>query len=424
MSANAFDLIGAAPADRPRFRAPMTTATARRAVAMLGHGVWRTRYGGDPGVLGKSIMVNGAPATVVGIAPDGSGFPATGEIWLTLVRRPDWPRSRAMPGRCGSSGACRTARRSPACAPRSRGSSTGSSRDYAPANRNLRARVMPINDRYFGRLGDPAWRAFIAAAFLVALISCANAANLMLARSVRRARELAIRSSLGATRRRLLRQLLIEGFVLAAAGGVFGLGVSLLGVQVFRSAIPEKRAALLGALLGGRSRDRGAGPRIDGVRDPVRPAAGAPRVEGGREPDPEGWRTPGRRPHDGPMVDGIPRRGVRARRGAPGADRRQPTAVAVRRCRRIAPSTHAPSSPRRSPYRPRSTPRHRNESRCSRVWKSASARYPASLPCRSRAPLRWRAPQRRGFRSRAATWPAASAPWSSARGISRRWTFR
>jgi putative ABC transport system permease protein len=112
--------------------------------------------------------------------------------------------------------------------------------EYAAANRNLRARVMPVNERYFGRLGDPAWRAFIAASVLVALISCANVANLMLARSVRRGRELAIRTSLGAGRRRLFRQLVVEGIVLAAAGGALGFAVSVGGVRMFRSWIPDR----------------------------------------------------------------------------------------------------------------------------------------------------------------------------------------
>jgi putative ABC transport system permease protein len=207
---------------------------------MLGTDVWRTRYASDPGVLGKPIVINGAPATVVGIVPDDSGFPATGEIWLTLTQAPGLAappreaRTLRLLGRMKDRTAVGDVRAE------IEGIVNRLSRDHAPANRNLRARVIPTNEQFFGSLSHRAWRAFIAAAFLVALISCANAANLMLARSVRRARELAIRSSLGATRRRLLRQLLIEGFVLAAGGGVFGLGVSLLGVQVFQSAIPER----------------------------------------------------------------------------------------------------------------------------------------------------------------------------------------
>jgi predicted permease len=113
-------------------------------------------------------------------------------------------------------------------------------RESAPANRTLRGTVIPVNERYFGSLADPAWRAFIAASVLVALISCANMANLMLTRTHRRAREFAIRASLGAQRRRLLRQLIVEALLLAAAGGVAGAAVSIAGVQIFSSAIPER----------------------------------------------------------------------------------------------------------------------------------------------------------------------------------------
>ena len=239
VSANAFELIGASALGGRGFVSGDDREGAA-AVAMIGERVWRSRYGGDAAIVGRSILVNGAPTTVVGIAPDASGLPVTGEIWLTLrqapglTAQPREARTLRLLGRMREGAAIGDVRAE------IEGIVNRLAREYAPANRNLRARVMPINDRYFGRLSDPAWRAFIAASVLVALISCANAANLMLGRSVRRARELAIRSSLGATRRRLLRQLLIEGVVLAAAGGVGGLAVSVLGVQVFRTAIPER----------------------------------------------------------------------------------------------------------------------------------------------------------------------------------------
>ena len=239
VSANAFALVGAAP-ERGRGFRPEDDGDGGGPVALLGAAVWRARFGGDEGILGQAILVNGAPVTVVGIAPDATGLPTAGDLWMTLrhapgaLAQPRDIRTLRLIGRMKDGTGVDGVRAEV------EGIVDRLTREGSPANRNLRARVVPINERYFGRLGDPAWRAFIAASILVALISCANAANLMIARFGRRARELAIRASIGAQRGRIFRQLLIEGIVLAAAGGIVGLGVSLAGVQVFRTAIPER----------------------------------------------------------------------------------------------------------------------------------------------------------------------------------------
>ena len=239
VSANALRLIGAAPVRGRDFVAEDDVSGAAP-VCLLSGAVWRARFGADAAIIGQSILVNGAPATVVGIAPDESGLPAAGQIWLPLrhapglTAQPNETRTLRLLGRLGQ-GAMLADINADVDSILSRVAQPATA-----ANRNVRARIVPINDRFFGRLGDPAWRAFIAASVLVALISCANAANLMLARAARRTRELAIRASVGAGRRRLLRQLLIESVLLGAAGGIAGLGVSIAGVQLFRTAIPER----------------------------------------------------------------------------------------------------------------------------------------------------------------------------------------
>ena len=103
----------------------------------------------------------------------------------------------------------------------------------------MRALVEPINDRFNSPITQPAWIAFISVGIFLVLISCANVANLLLMRSARRGRELAVRAALGATRGRMVRQLLVESSLLAALGGVFGLGVALAGNRLFAAAIPE-----------------------------------------------------------------------------------------------------------------------------------------------------------------------------------------
>jgi putative ABC transport system permease protein len=238
VSASAFDIVGAAPLAGRSFVADDDREGAG-AVAMLGNSLWRSRFGADAGIIGRSILVNGAPVMVAGIVRDASGFPATGEIWLPLAHmrltaQPRDARTLRMIGRVRTGGDVGTARAE------IDGIVNRLAREAAPPVTNVRARVLPIDERYFGRLSDPAWRAFIAASVLVALISCANVANLMLTRAHRRAREFAIRASLGARRRRLVRQLVAESVVLAAAGGIAGAAVSVIGVKVFSSAIPER----------------------------------------------------------------------------------------------------------------------------------------------------------------------------------------
>ena len=111
--------------------------------------------------------------------------------------------------------------------------------EHPDTNRHTRARAVPINDRFLGRPTDTVWLAFITVGFIVVLISCANVANLMLDRSLLRAREFAIRASVGGSRLRLIRQLLAEGAAIAASGAGVGLLVAIGGIRVFRRAIPS-----------------------------------------------------------------------------------------------------------------------------------------------------------------------------------------
>jgi putative ABC transport system permease protein len=204
-------------------------------IVLLGADAWRSRYANDPNVVGRTILVNGSPATVAGIVPERSGFPSTASVWLPLGQLPGWEPERSVHslrviGRLRQEATEGAARRE---------IETIFSRfetAYPETNRNVRARVLPLNDRVLGSLDG--WMQFVYAGIIVILVACANVANLMISRALHRAPELAIRTSLGASRWRILTQLLIEAGFVAAGGAVIGLLISVAGVSTVQVGIP------------------------------------------------------------------------------------------------------------------------------------------------------------------------------------------
>jgi predicted permease len=240
---NALDAI-ATPAEAARavklgrmFSAEDDRTGAPR-VAMLSSGLWRTRYNADPNILDRPVFIDRVPTTIVGVLADRPGLPTTADLWLPLSASRDAAAGARDARGLRVFGRLRDDVRFADARAEFESAAGRIAREHPEVSSGIRVRVTPINDRFFGNLGDPAWRAFLAVAILVVLISCANVANLMLDRSLHRTRELAIRTSLGASRLRLVRQLLIEAALLAALGGAVGLGVGVVGVRAFRQAIP------------------------------------------------------------------------------------------------------------------------------------------------------------------------------------------
>ncbi len=238
VSATAFALVGTQPMLGRDFTASDDTPGAP-AVIILGSGAWESRYGRDPGILGRAIAVNGAPAVIVGVMPERSGFPSSGQVWLPLSQVPGLReqardnRSLSVIGRVRSGSDVSHARAEIETITRQLAS------DHAATSKQVRARVVPINEQYVGSYTHPGWIAFMAVGMLVVLISCANAANLMLAHSLNRSREIAIRTALGASRLRIIRQLSVEGATLAALAGTVGLGLASAGTRLFSAGIPS-----------------------------------------------------------------------------------------------------------------------------------------------------------------------------------------
>ena len=237
VSSTAFATVGTQPILGRDFT-QSDDAPGAAAVVMLGSGTWESRYARAADVLGRAITVDGTRAVIVGIMPERSGFPTTAQLWVPLAQ---------MPGLTEQARDARTLRvvgriRDGVSVTAARAEIETIAAELVTAHttttEKVRARVVPVNEQFQGSLTHPAWRAFMAVGMIVVAISCANAANLMLARSFNRSREIAIRSSLGASRLRVVRQLCIEGATLAAVGGAVGLGVAIAGVRLFSAGIP------------------------------------------------------------------------------------------------------------------------------------------------------------------------------------------
>src|SRR5882672_2214875 len=227
ISANGFRLLREKPALGRDFE-PDDDRTGAPAVAILGSALWKSRYGGDPAIVGRTIRVDGTPAAVVGVMRDGFRFPSNTELWrplaamtgLTSERRT--ARALSIFGRMSDGNTLSETRG------RLAAMSARLAHDHADTNQGIRITAIPINERYNGRITDQVWLIFISVGVLVLLMRAAG-----------RGHEMAVRASLGASRRQLVRQLLMESAVLAALGGVTGLALSLAGVRVLQTAIPE-----------------------------------------------------------------------------------------------------------------------------------------------------------------------------------------
>ncbi len=241
VSGNMFGLLGV-PAALGRTFSDADLAQGNDRLVVLSHGLWARRFGADPTLVGRSISLNGNEHLVVGIMPADFEFPIfnfKGDLWTPLLVTPEWSqvaRSRSPSvvaiGRLSKDSSLEATQAAAAAVM----DEVAESFPDTNAGRGVRLTRM-------GELGTeqarPAFLVLAVAVGLVLLVACANAANLLLARGMTRGREMALRSALGASRFRLIRQLVVESAVLALAGGVMGTALAWLALEGLRGSLPD-----------------------------------------------------------------------------------------------------------------------------------------------------------------------------------------
>jgi putative ABC transport system permease protein len=232
VSSNFFDVLGVRAASGRMF-VPTDAVIGQHRVLILSDRFWRSQFGADPAIVDKPVTLNGLVFKVIGVAPPEFRFDlAVTDFWMpsTLnlqevreVRRPHYLRAvaRLKPGVT-----IEQARADIAALAKDL------EREYPATNTQMGASLGPIDDWFVGQTRRPLLL-FLGAVALVLFIACANVTNLMLARALERVSEMSVRAALGASRARLIRQLLIEALVVAGCGALLGLGIAAAGVELF-----------------------------------------------------------------------------------------------------------------------------------------------------------------------------------------------
>ncbi|HSV13135.1 MAG TPA: ABC transporter permease, partial [Tepidisphaeraceae bacterium] len=231
VSDNFFQVLGIQPQLGRTFTAEECQWHGPKAV-LLSHSLWARRFASDPAVVGTSVIINDEPQTIVGVLPESFDFAsvfAPGsrfDLYFPFALSPEtnrWGNTMAMIGRLKPGVSASQAQSE------IRTLGAQASREH-PERNQFKGFVVPLSDHVNGKMRPALW-VLAGAVGVVMLIVCANLSNLLLARTASRQKEIAIRTALGASRRRLVAQMLTEGIVLSSSGGALGLLLAIGGTR-------------------------------------------------------------------------------------------------------------------------------------------------------------------------------------------------
>ena len=236
VSASLFDLLHVSP-ERGRNFTTEEDRVGATPVAIISHGLWERRFGGDQNIVGKSITLSGVNATVIGVMPaDFQLLDPAADVWLPLMQN-QFASSARQVRLLSAMGRMADDLKPAAATTELNAIANQWAAQYPDSNSGIGMRIVPLHQQVIGRVRS-ALLLLLGAVGLVLLIACANIVNLMLVRSASRQKEIAVRAALGAGRVRLLRQLLTESITLSLLGGAAGVLVGSWGVQALLALNP------------------------------------------------------------------------------------------------------------------------------------------------------------------------------------------
>jgi putative ABC transport system permease protein len=242
MTANSFEIIGVQPILGRGFREEDELPGSPQ-VALLGYRVWQERHGGSPVVLGQGVTISGELGEIIGVMPEDFEFPVLQEVWVPL-RLDHVALERGAGQSLNVFGDLKEGVSIDQAMTEFAGITAQLSAEYPETNEGITASIGPYAEEFIGDEARGILLAMLFTVVLVLIIACANVANLLLARASGRSRDLAIQTAMGASRARVMSQMIMEAGVLAAVGAALGTGVAWSRRLVHGSGRPLRRHVL------------------------------------------------------------------------------------------------------------------------------------------------------------------------------------